>query len=379
MERGTPELLKIMNKRTILSLIMKEKVISRAQISSKTNLSKTTVSMIVDELLSENIIKESGEGESTKQGGRKPIELTFNPLAGYIVGIDIGAYKSLCVVSDLSGRIIGKKNIITPKKKGDGVLKEIIEATRQLISEQNIKDKLIGMGVGIPGTTDIENGIAVIVPKLNWNNLRITDILSKEFNMDVYIDNDVNMAVLGEKWMGAGKKYSNFVFISIGDGIGSGIIIDDKIYRGSSFSAGEVGYLALSKEALRATKYTPDTYGFFESVASGSAIEQRMGISCKEAFEKAMQNDKEAMQSVNEMIDYLSMGIANVISILNPQAVILGGGVSRAGINLLLPIRNNVSNLTPVPCDIVLSALDDEAGVMGCIATVLTNKYGITM
>ncbi|MHB8064073.1 MAG: ROK family transcriptional regulator [Ruminiclostridium sp.] len=378
MIKGTPEYIKLMNRKSVLSLIVKEKTISRAMISTLTNISKSTVSSIVEELLSENIIKEMGEGFSTKQGGRKPISLVFNPCAGYIIGIDIGAFKSICVISDLSGKILAKEVIQKMDFGNEDYFIHIIEIVKNMITKLDIKDKLIGMGVGIPGTIDIENGIARFVPKLSWVDYPIRDILASEFNMDVYIDNDVNMAVFGEKWLGIGKEYNNCVFISIGDGIGSGIIIDNKIYRGNNYTGGEIGYLILSRDALKTETYTPDAYGYFESVASGSAIEKKMGMSCKDVFDKALHNDRDAISAVNEMTEYLSMGIANIMSILSPQAVILGGGVSKAGLSLLLAIRKEVSRLTPVKSEIVLSELEDDAGVMGCVGSVLTNKYGIS-
>lgn len=378
MIKGTPEYIKVMNRNTVLSLIVKKKSISRAMISTLTNLSKSTVSSIVEELLNENIIREKGEGNSTKLGGRKPIELVFNPSAGYIIGIDIGASKSICVISDLSGKIL-LEEIIQKKNYDESIyLNQIIKIVKEMTAKLSIEDKLIGVGVGIPGTTDIENGIARFVPKLNWVDYPIRDVLKKEFGLDVFIDNDVNMAVFGEKWLGVGKEYNNFVFVSIGDGIGSGIIIDNKIYRGNNYTGGEIGYLVLSKDALETERYTPDAYGYFECVASGSAIERKMGISCKEVFERASHNDIECIKAVNEMIEYLSMGISNIVSVLSPQAVIIGGGVSKAGLGLLLSIRKEVYRLTPVKTEIVLSELGENAGVMGCVGSVLTNKYGIS-
>ncbi len=378
MEKGTPEYIKLMNKKAVLSLIVKKKAISRAAISTLTNLSKSTVSSIVEELLSENIIMEMGEGSSTRQGGRKPISLVFNPSAGYVAGIDIGTFKSTCVISDLSGRIMKKEVIQARDCDGDSYLLYIIEAVKDMVNTLGLDDKLIGIGVGVPGITDIENGIAMFVPKLNWVDYPIRDILSKRFELDVFVDNDVNMAVFGEKWLGVGADYSNFVFISIGDGIGSGIIIDNKIYRGNNYTGGEIGYIILSRDAMKTEKYELDSYGYFESVASGSAIEKKMNMSCKDVFARASNNDIAAIEAVNEMAEYLSMGIANVVSILSPQAVILGGGVSKAGLGLLLSIKREVSRLTPVKTEILLSGLGDDAGVMGCVASVIHNKCGIS-
>jgi glucokinase len=377
MEKGTPELLKAINKRTVLSLIVKEKIISRTELSTQSDLSKSTVCSIVDELLNENIIREKGEGTSTKLGGRKPIELIFNPVAGYVIAVDVGHYKSKCVIADLCGRVLSKDTVTMDTKDCNDNLSSIIHTVRSMIEKSEVRDKIIGIGIGIPGITDIDNGIAVSVPRLEWINIRIKEVFEKEFGLDVYIDNDVNMAVQGEKWLGAGSKYKDFVFVSIGHGIGSGIIIDNKIYRGNNYTSGEIGYLVLSKEALK-RKYTFDIYGYFENVASASAVENIMKLSCRDTFELALKNDEKAKSAVNEMIDYLAMGISNIISILNPQAVILGGGVSRSGMQLLQPVKEIVSRLTPVPCRMELSELGDDAGVIGCIAAVITNKYGIS-
>ncbi|WP_170063675.1 ROK family transcriptional regulator [Clostridium liquoris] len=377
MVRATPELLKEMNKKTILSLIGKQKIISRAEISNITHLSKATVSSIVEELLKENIILEQGEGVSTKQGGRKPINLVFNPSAGYIVSIDIGAYKCLMAICDLCGNILFKNSIIV--KQSEDTLNKIMKAVKELIEGSGLKHKIIGIGMGIPGITDIENGVAISVPELSWKNIQIKNIFEKEFGTRVYLDNDVNMALLGEKWLGNATRYKNFVFINIGYGIGGGIMINNKIYRGSNYTAGEFGYLVLTNEALNMKRFTLDEYGYLESVASGSAIEKRMHSSSKEIFEKANNGDPRAQSVLCEMIDNLSMGISNIISILNPEAVIIGGGVSKAGNQLLLPLKEKIYRLSPFKSNIELSLLGDEAGVIGCAATVLTNECSINL
>jgi glucokinase len=377
MHSYTPESLKIENRKTILSLVFNQKIISRAEIASKSKMSKTTVSSLIEEMINENIIIEVGEGISTKQGGRKPINLAVNPSAFYIVGVDIGAYKTLFAIADASGNIILQDRLITETIGNSYDLMIIINKVKNMIEKSGVKDKIIGMGIGIPGITDIEKGIAVSVPRFNWKNFNIEDIFKKELGLEVYIDNDVNMGVLGEKWLGKGKKCSNFVFVSIGYGIGSGIMIDNKIYRGTNFNAGEIGYMALSRNALKDSKYTFDAHGYFESVASGNAIQNKLGLNCEVIFEN---NDKniQFQQAIDEMTDYLSMGISNIIDVLNPEAVIIGGGVSNAKEKILAPIKEKVERLTPVPCKIEISELGGKSGVMGCVATVLSDKFGIS-
>jgi glucokinase len=378
MNSYTPESLRIQNRKIILSLVFNEKILSRTEIANRSKMSKTTVSSLIEEMIKDNVIIEIGEGISTKQGGRKPINLSMNPDAFYIVGVDIGAYKTLFAISDASGDIILQDTIITETIGNSYDLMIIINKLKNMIEISGVKEKIIGMGIGIPGITDIAKGIAVSVPKLNWKNLNIKEIFQKEFGIKVYIDNDVNMGVLGEKWLGKGKRCNNFIFVSIGHGIGSGIMIDNKIYRGTNYSAGEIGYMALSRGAFKGSKYTLDGYGYFENVASAKAIENLIGLSCEEIFEKC-NNNQLYKQAIDEMTDYLSMGICNIINVLNPEAVIIGGGVSNAKEKVLLPIKEKVGRLTPVLCNIEISELGGKSGVMGCIATVLLEKFDISL
>jgi glucokinase len=378
MNSYTPESLRIQNRKIILSLVFNEKILSRTEIANRSKMSKTTVSSLIEEMITDKIIIEVGEGISTKQGGRKPIYLSMNPDAFYIVGVDIGAYKTLFAISDASGNIILQDTIITETIGNSYDLMIIINKLKNMIEISGVKGKIIGMGIGIPGITDIAKGIAVSVPKLNWKNLNVKDIFEKEFGLQVYIDNNVNMEVLGEKWLGKGKNCNNFVFVSIGHGIGSGIMIDNKIYRGINYSAGEIGYMALSRSAFKESKYTFDAYGYFESVASAKAIENLTGLSCEEVFEKS--NDNQLYKEViEEMTDYLSMGISNIINVLNPEAVIIGGGVSNAKEKILVPIKEKAERLTPVLCNIEISELGGKSGVMGCVATVILEKFGISL
>ncbi len=379
MIKGTTKLIKQMNKSNILSIIYNENSTSRAELAKRTKISKSTVSLIVDELIQENLVKETEEGSSTKRGGRKPIQLEFNPVAGYIVGLEIGRKSSLCILSDLDGNVLMEKKIKLSENSEDKLMNEIIEAIHGFIDRSGQSESIIGMGIGIPGITDIESGMVCHAPELNWEKLEIGKIFEDEFKMKIFIDNDVNMAVLGEKWFGAGSKYSDFVFISIGIGIGSGIVINKKIHRGSSFTAGEIGYLVLGREALKHDKYTYGQFGYFESVASTLALESTTNMGCDEAFDRANGGDENCKEAVERILDYLGLGIANIISILNPEALIIGGSMSGRYKEFIEPIKERVSKLTPVTSIIKPSDLGEKSAIMGCVATVLANTYGIEL
>lgn len=379
MIKGTTKLIKQMNKSTVLSIIYNESSTSRAELAKRTKISKSTVSLIVDELIQENLVKETEEGSSTIRGGRKPIQLEFNPEAGCIAGVEISRKSCLCILADLGGKVLVEERIKLKEKSEEKLLKEIIEAIHGFIDRTGRKDSIIGMGIGIPGITDIESGLVCYAPELHWEKLEIRKIFENEFDIRIFIDNDVNMAVLGEKWYGAGSRYSDFVFISIGTGIGCGIVIDKKIHRGSSFTAGEIGYLVLGREALRHDKYTYGQFGYFESVASTLALENETDMSCDEAFERAESGDEKCREAVDKILDYLGLGIANIISILNPEALIVGGRMPGKSKGLIEPIKERAAKLTPVTSIIKSSDLGEKSGIMGCIATVLTNTFGIEL
>jgi len=373
--KGTTKLIKEMNKSAVLSTLYAENSISRAQLAKRTKISKSTVSQIVDELIDENLVIEVEVGKSTKKGGRRPIQLKVNPDAANIVGIEISIKQMHCILTDLRANVIAEKIF----ELNNTEVEYITEIISEFIQDTGKYEKIVGIGIGIPGITDMEKGIVLDAPELKWYRLDIKKALVDRFNKYIFIEDDVNMAVIGEMWFGAGNKFNDFVFISIGNGIGSGIVINKKIHRGSNFSAGEIGYLALDRGALQQNNYTYGQFGYFESMASILSMEHTTKMSYEEVFRKAKEGNILCQDTVDKTLDYLSLGIANIISILNPEALIIGGKMFRENIDLLEIIENRVNRLTPVKSIIIPTDLKDRSGIMGCIATVISNMYGIKL
>lgn len=396
--KGTPMHMKAINKKRVLQCIRQQAPISRAEISAKLHISKPTVSVLVDELIDDRWVYEQGIGESSSQGGRRPIQLYFNEKAAYIAGVDIGGTKVRIILSDLCGGIKAECSFPTADYLQSGLLERIAMEAELLMKRANIREEeVLGLGAGVPGITNTVNGVVVEAPSLNWRDYPFIAEAKKHFNYPIYVDNDVNAAALGEQWLGKAKEKQNVLFIAVGTGIGSGIIINNQLYRGSSSAAGEIGYMVTDKDRLK-NNFRPvfHRYGFLESVAGGKSIGDRFaaavgeredhplrqkmreaGLTAEDAFQAAQAGDSLAASVVEEAAEHLSYGIVNAASLLNPEIIILGGGVSKSADQVLPIIRRLVNQYLPTPVDIHTSQLGENAGVLGAVSLFLREHESI--
>ncbi|WP_144478182.1 ROK family transcriptional regulator [Cytobacillus oceanisediminis] len=386
---GTPVQLKSLNKKRVLQCIQESSPISRAEIAAKINISKPTVSLLVDELIQEKWIFEKGIGESTSQGGRRPIQLYFNEKAAYIIGTDIGGTKVKTVICDLNGNIVASSSFNTCQYLDSGLLKQIAREIEFMVNKEGIEDeKILGMGAGVPGITETANGIVVEAPSLNWVRYPFITEAKRHIPYPVHVDNDVNVAALGEQWLGNARDKQSVLFIAVGTGIGSGIIINNQLYRGSSSAAGEIGYMVTDKNDMK-NEFKPifHRYGYLESVAGGKSIGDRLTrciqkepehplhqqalaseLSGEVAFKLAKSGDQIALKVIDEAIEHLAYGVVNAASLLNPEIVILGGGVLKSSDFILPKLQEIVNQYLPSSVQLKTSQLGDNAGVLGAVS-----------
>lgn len=369
------------NRSMILDVIRKDGPISRNRIAEKLKMSVPTVLRIVEELKKEDLVREIKDPAVSRGRPQSLIELNTNSYA--IVEIDLGGTKLYGTVTDLAGNVL--REIYRPhyQKSSEENLTQLIDAIQDLLNTRLVAgQKFRGIGVGVPAVTQYPEGIVKWAPSLQWRDLPLKDILSEKFGLEVFVENDVNLAAMGELWFGGGRNVNDLVCISIGTGIGAGIIMNNTLYRGHRFSAGEIGYLVPGKMFL-GRRY--DQFGSLEYLAAGGGIaehakqivqernldSQYNDITAEVVFSEARLGVDWAKQLVDDMVDYLTISITAVIGILNPEVIILNGGVTRSADMLIEPIKERLIGLVPEIPRIIVSPLGPRAPILGAVMMVM--------
>jgi glucokinase-like ROK family protein len=381
-QSATAGLMRSINRSAILELIRQSSPIARSQIARRLNMSLPTVMRIIDQLIDEDLVRSSGQTE--RSGGRRRPLLEFNGNAYAVIGVDLGGSKMFGTVADLAGTI--QHEIYLPHADHQGPddpierLRELIQ--RLLDAPRPAGQRIWGIGVGAPGITLNPEGVVAWAPSFGWRNLPLKEILTDSFDLPVFVENDVNLATLGEWGFGAGRGVRNLVCISVGTGIGAGIILGGTLYRGHNQAAGEIGYLLPGVEFL-GRRY--DHFGALEGLASGSGVAERARqlleqeglvvsseFSAHDVFAAARRREPWAEQVVDETVRYLGLAIANISSLLNPELVVLEGGVARSADLLIEPIRRCLDGVTLYIPRLAASSLGRRATALGAVMLVLT-------
>lgn len=365
-----------MNKKKILQYIKSVEGQSRAAISKALKISKPTVSSLVDELLQEGWITERESPFAGASGGRKPFLLYFNRHAQYIIGVDIGGTSTDIAVMNIAGDILAIKQLSTQTYLKSDVTQYLTDEIHMLLQNPGVEvDQVMAVGVGVPGITDVKRGIVFEAPSLGWKDYALRDLLSEKLSLPVYVDNDVNIAVLGEQWKGVAKDKKNVILITLGTGVGCGIILNGQLYRGSSYAAGEIGYMVTDKNrAEQSFEPTISGYGFLESHVGGPAIVQSFKAqlpehspliqndwTAKQVFRAAREGNPLALNVVDEAISHVAYALVNVISLFNPECVVLGGGISNSGRWFLPKIRQVIERQLPHQTEVLITELEHVA------------------
>ena len=313
----------------------------------------------------------------------------------YSVGVDLGGTNIVSAIVNYQGKIVNRLKVQTLAERGkEATIKRIIETIHKNITQSSVvPGDIVGIGIGAPGPLDGEKGIINFAPNLpGWRDVPLRKILEDEFNMKIVLENDANAAAWGERCFGISRGIDNLVCFTLGTGIGGGIIIDGKIYHGNNYGAAELGHMTVNKDGPRCNC---GNYGCLEAYSSATGIKNRIKNRIKEGikskflnfdsdeefleslrlkliFETARKGDKLTKGVVEDAISYLGIAIANIANILNPEMVVLVGGITNEGIKLLVPLRREVkkrafySNYKSLR--IVIGKLGGEAGVLGAAA-----------
>lgn len=338
------QIVKENNKSLVLQMILEKEPISRAEIAQATGLNKTTVSSLVNELLEDELIYESGPGESS--GGRRPVLLHFNKVAGYAVGIDIGVNYILCVLTDLKGNILIEKNHLLLDTSFTVVIDLVITMIHSIMEEMpSSKYGIVGIGVGVPGIID-KAGTVLLAPNLDWKNLSFKEKIADEFHLPVIIENEANAGAYGEKQFGAGQNYQDIIYVSAGIGIGVGFILNEELYQGKNGYSGEMGHMIIE---VNGRPCSCGSRGCWEAYASEHALinmAKQKHLSLEMLIGLAEKNDESALEFFEQIGCYLGYGINNIINTFNPEQVIIGNRLAKARRWLEEPIRKTINTHT---------------------------------
>jgi len=389
-------LVRSINRNIILNKIAESKAISRADIARKTNLNPATVANIVNDLLKEDLVREIGKGSSN--GGKRPILLEINPRAFCQVGVYI-VDEIIAGVVDFKGETISYlEEVLNIEKEGELKIELVIECIHRVIEQTGISSNRIrGIGVGVTGLVDSHSGIVKFAPNIGWREITLRNILEKEFNLPIYIDNDVKATAIGELWFGAARGRKNFILVDVGPGVGSAVVIDGKIYRGASERAGEIGHTFLRHNSLRCKC---GNYGCLETFVSDKIIVERVKTELKSGrsslilelvkdmdsvtleiiFEAARNNDTLANKIIQDVGEDLGIGIANAINTLDPELIIINGRTTTIGGDLLIPIiqqsirKHIFGEVVRIP-EIIVGELCYKPKCLGPAALVLQKEF----
>ncbi|AHV95088.1 ROK family glucokinase [Paenibacillus sabinae] len=308
------------------------------------------------------------------------------------VGVDLGGTAIKVGICNDEGHLLHTYEGPTGTQDGvHTVIDNIEKYVRQIVADSPYEwDQLVGVGAGVAGFTNIREGIIILAPNIGFRDVPIRSILEDRLNKPVKIDNDANVAALGEAWSGAGRGIENCVCYTLGTGVGGGIIINGKIYQGFSGLAGELGHISVVPD-LEAIQCGCGKTGCLETVSSATGIIRMANdavargdrttlasvdkIAAKEVFDAAKAGDEVALRIVNRAAFYLGKSMAAVAAVLNPEVFIIGGGVSKAGEILFEEIRRVYAQLAPDPLQkdvkIIPALLGNDAGIVGAAGLLL--------
>jgi glucokinase-like ROK family protein len=392
---GDQALVREINLSTVLRYLHSQAPLSRANLAALTGLNKTTISSLVEELMGRGLVHEVGLDNS--RAGRPATLLDLDPQAGFIVGVALGVDFVSVILSNFAGQIEWRH--LEKADPGQG-LEENIGLTLRLVdralAESRAREaRLLGLGLATPGTVNVDEGVLIFSPNLQWYDVPYRQIFARHTGLLVLVDNDANAAAQAEYLFGAARGVQNFVSVFAGVGVGGGLFLNGELYRGAGGFAGEIGHTNFMVDHYRRPCRCGSRGCWETSVAQDAVVERmrtRLAVGRNSQVSKLMaeQNapltlslivqaaragDAQALEALTETGSLLGLGIANLVSIFNPEMVVVGGPLSEAGDCLLPPIQEAVESTTLPEIGeqvrILLSAFGADASVVGAAALVL--------
>lgn len=379
---GTLTWLRERNRARVLNVIRERARPSQAEIARATGLSRTTVHSLVAELKAEGVISELDEAQAAHSSGRPGVRLALRDAARVALGIDFGHSHVQVAVADVARNIIAERRCeLDVNRRANEALDTSVRLADEALAEARVdRTSVVGAGIGIPGPVDRERGTAgsaTILP--GWVGLRIADAMEERLGgLPVEIENDANLGALAEMTWGAGRGCSNFAYIKAATGIGAGIVIDGRLLHGVSGTAGEIGHTTLDEAG--ALCYCGNR-GCLETVASGPAIVRLVsngdGVAptLAQVIDRAVAGDLRCRRAIADAGREMGVAVAGLCNLINPERVILGGVLSRAGDLLLEPLRASLERhavqAAAEKVEVVAAEFVERSELLGAVALAL--------
>ena len=362
------------NRSAVLEFLRQVNSTSRTEIAKQLQISMPTAMRIIDQLVEEGLVVYTGEKESSK--GRSRNLLSLNTEYNLVVGINIcGSQLEGCIAS-IGGEIHHKFTQPIVWHTAEKNFQTLVDFLQHILQTPLTSDqRILGIAIAVPGIIDETNGNVRVAPSLDWYNLPLRSRLEPLFDFPIVIENDVNLAIMGEYWFGAAKEVDNVILLMLGTGIGAGVLLDGKLHRGFHGASGEIGYLLPDIHSLN-KKYPG--YGALEMLTSEEGIVSRAREKCQQygllieenlsseiVFQEARNGTKWALEVVAATVDYISMAIVNLSICFDPELILLAGNIAHASDLLLSPIQNRLNGVIPHMPHIETAKLNSQAALLG--------------
>jgi glucokinase len=347
---------------------------TRAEVIVATGLSAPTVGTLCAFLIERGVLTDLGTGPS--RGGRRPSSMAFNARHRFVAGIDIGPTMTRLAVGDLRGEVVSIRVVETPSDcRPAELLSQIAAALRKLLKDSAAPlDRVLTVAAGAPGVVDRDRGVVVaFAPNLaGWSDVPMGLLLRRSLGVPVVVENDVNLAVLGEHWRGAARGHDTCAFMTVGTGIGAGVMVNGALYHGRRFMAGEIALMCMGPQYLNkdfGSRGCLETLAGLEALAArwpramGDDPERWVG----ELFEAARRGERRALQSIEEVATLIGIAAANLRLVLDPSLIVLGGAIPSQGALFVQQVQRTVDRIVPGPTEIKVSALGEEATLWGSL------------
>jgi len=384
LRRGSRELLRDLNSSLLIELVRESRPISRAQLARQSGLSAPTVSTIVGRLIERGILVEVAIAPAN--GGRPPVLLDINSSGGYVVGIKLRGDGLTTVVCDLDAHVVAtSESTVSLVNDPAAALQAIETATREVLRRAGVpRSKVLGVGIGLSGVIDSQAGICRFSHLLQWRDVELAKPLRRNLRLPVWIDHDMNALAIAEKWAGDALSYRDFVTLSVGRGIGLGIVIDRAPYRGATGSSGELGHMIVEPGGPRCEC---GRFGCLEALVGEDALRRRISerhgreITREELIELAGSEDEVTIEVLEAAGRKLGLAVANMVTLLNPEALIICGEGTDLGAAYLDPVITAVREQTFADQGrqvvVKIQRWGDDAWAVGAATLVLRESFSL--